>query len=215
MLSHFFKPSETANAQVSTPEYKVFDDLAYETISMTDKYKAEDREKNVVYFSLKKQEESMVVIKDGLLYESDGNTLLNTINSNLSGRYGLYALYAIDHRGVFHVMAKENQQNKHSSLLAGGDVICAGYISVTDGLLKVITNESGHYKPKAINLLNAIDVLKSNGVDPDTFGVEYQCNDVLSRSLRTEKHDSASDFIADYTKKNPSVHEDFRRNFSL
>ena len=50
-------------------------------------------------------------------------------------------------------------QHNHSSLNAGGDVICAGEIEFLNGKITYISNESGHYKPKARQLQNCVNSL--------------------------------------------------------
>lgn len=59
----------------------------------------------------------------------------------------------------------EMSQFNHSSLNAGNDVICAGVIVVEAGVLKSISNESGHYAPSHLNLKECVDVLIADGLD--------------------------------------------------
>ncbi|AQV98965.1 hypothetical protein BJN34_34365 [Cupriavidus necator] len=58
----------------------------------------------------------------------------------------------------------------HSSFNAGNDVICAGTLTVRDGSLRIIDNNSGHYKPTRENLHNCLSVLASEGL---------ACNDAI------------------------------------
>jgi hypothetical protein len=58
----------------------------------------------------------------------------------------------------------------HSSFNAGKDVICAGFCIFQDGQLRWMDNNSGHYKPGVEHLLNALQVLASDGADlSETF----------------------------------------------
>jgi hypothetical protein len=50
-------------------------------------------------------------------------------------------------------------QHNHSSLNAGADVISAGEIEFQNGRIVYISNESGHYKPKAKQLQNCVNSL--------------------------------------------------------
>jgi len=50
-------------------------------------------------------------------------------------------------------------QHNHSSLNAGADVICAGEIEFLNGKITYISNESGHYRPKARQLQNCVNSL--------------------------------------------------------
>jgi hypothetical protein len=53
----------------------------------------------------------------------------------------------------------------HSSFNAGQDVICAGTLTIQNGVLQSIDNNSGHYKPGRTHLFNCIDVLVNENVD--------------------------------------------------
>lgn len=59
----------------------------------------------------------------------------------------------------------EASQFNHSSINAGNEVICAGVIVVEAGVLKSISNESGHYAPSHMNLKECLDMLVSDGLD--------------------------------------------------
>ena len=69
---------------------------------------------------------------------------------------GRHRMYAGHHKvGIFH----------HSSFLAGGDVAGAGELKVVGGVLKAITNKSGHYKPDIYGLHQVLEALQNRGVD--------------------------------------------------
>ncbi|AHX03721.1 hypothetical protein ECHHL_0564 [Ehrlichia chaffeensis str. Heartland] len=53
----------------------------------------------------------------------------------------------------------QGQTYFHSTLAAGMPVICAGLLSVSNGIIHYISNESGHYKPGIGNLYNAVKLL--------------------------------------------------------
>lgn len=66
------------------------------------------------------------------------------------------SIYAGSHEeGYFH----------HSSFLAGKPVSAAGEIEVNNGILKTITDKSGHYRPTAEYTQQAVDGFKSSGID--------------------------------------------------
>jgi hypothetical protein len=56
-------------------------------------------------------------------------------------------------------------QFNHSSLNAGNDVVCAGMMKCSNGIITLISNESGHYQPTATQLANALAVLAEDGAD--------------------------------------------------
>lgn len=56
--------------------------------------------------------------------------------------------------------------SKHSWLSDGGqDVIAAGEIRISNGVVEEITNASGHYVPKPGQGMNYLRILKAQGVD--------------------------------------------------
>ena len=83
-----------------------------------------------------------------------------------SGRNGK-DIYAIDKYGNLMSIADDAQfddgtfksEHRHSSLNAGNRVICAGYISIQQGMVTYIDNKSGHYKPTERDLASAVLVL--------------------------------------------------------
>jgi hypothetical protein len=108
-----------------------------------------------VHFARKDERfrELMLVPMDGLLYLSSGalcNTKWNAYALDLYGNL----LIAKANRSWVH--GQSGAQFNHSTLAAGRDVICAGEIRIEQGLIKYISNESGHYKPTAAQLVNAI-----------------------------------------------------------
>jgi hypothetical protein len=60
----------------------------------------------------------------------------------------------------------------HSSMLSGAPVICAGEFKVAGGMLTEFDNNSGHYKPGTDNLVDAVKVLASLGLNLQTFKVQ-------------------------------------------
>lgn len=53
----------------------------------------------------------------------------------------------------------------HSSLVAGNSVAAAGELEVRNGILMLISDKCGHYKPEIEYLEQAMDVLQFQGVD--------------------------------------------------
>ncbi len=61
----------------------------------------------------------------------------------------------------------------HSSFNDGADVRAAGDMTVKDGQLKAISNESGHYQPGAEHLTAAMEHLDGMGVEVGTSQVDF------------------------------------------
>jgi len=68
----------------------------------------------------------------------------------------------------------------HSSYLAGQSVMCAGTTKIVNGEMTLITNDSGHYRPGAGNLAQAVEALAVVGVRLDKLRVRAfgkpECN---------------------------------------
>ncbi len=76
-------------------------------------------------------------------------------------------LYVIDANGAVYVCGKEEEARKlkHSSLLAGAGVPCAGTIKIKNGQVIWLTGRSGHYRPKVDQLVGVLERLRQYQVD--------------------------------------------------
>lgn len=92
-----------------------------------------------------------------------------SITTNQEGGW----FFVIDPEGRCYTSPGEDTGNKkegwnlfqHSSILSGGAVIYAGYITINNGVITSINNGSGHYRPTDRNTINALKVLEDNNVD--------------------------------------------------
>lgn len=118
----------------------------------------------VVYLNETERAAFKLTIRDGKLYDADGNLFDTSGASTLHSGSGR-AIFVVDQngdmyaadfqvRGVFH----------HSSFLAGGDVAGAGEIEVSNGEIQLITNNSGHYLPTKAMTDQVVSYLESQGV---------------------------------------------------
>jgi hypothetical protein len=82
--------------------------------------------------------------------------------------------YAMDRYGSLFVINQNTpgEQINHSTLNAGKEVICAGMIKIQAGFLKMISNNSGHYKPTQKELYNAVQMLVAERIDLSKTTVE-------------------------------------------
>jgi len=93
---------------------------------------------------------------------------LYNIRDELFDTGGSTIIYAMDGYGMLFagsLDATGQQRYNHSSFLAGKQVICAGSIMVANGVLTMIDNSSGHYKPTRENLWDAIVILHDENAD--------------------------------------------------
>jgi hypothetical protein len=192
---------------VKTRWSKVRKSLLCHSFVMFPKYIDDDKKEGVNYLSPIEQQQSRLVIRNGLIYKHDGVTLLHTVDTRECGEYKVAALYVVDLEGHFYALKKshDTKKIKHSSILAGKSVLSAGYISVAYGKLAYISNASGHYQPTLEALFKTIYLLRKSGVKLDSFEVRY----VSPASLLPIKYITALHFLKDVEypkeKSKPSI----------
>lgn len=153
-----------------------------ETIAMRAKYIGEEaRAGGPVYLTEAERATRKITIKNGLLYDSNGQ-LLNAKD----------ALYVMDKDGNLYAstewkgrsmvpkmidkdgnLVATTRQLQHSSFFAGGDVAGAGTIEVRAGKIVRITRDSGHYKPYRRILDQVVAELGQQGVDTSGTYIDY------------------------------------------
>ncbi|RWA06816.1 hypothetical protein EKO27_g8295 [Xylaria grammica] len=104
----------------------------------------------VTYYTSKQADTLKLHVKDGLLYDVN-NELFDTSESNFGHLNVPSAIFVLstDARSIYASRQHKLYMFHHSSMLAGGDVFSAGEISVEEGVIKWMSNASGHYKPDA------------------------------------------------------------------
>jgi hypothetical protein len=112
----------------------------------------------------------------------DANGKLRDFQDNLVSP-GQPWMYAMDENGSLFAKVPGVEEPgafffNHSSFNAGKDVICAGMLLIDNGVLKVINNESGHYKPSRTHLINCLHALQADGVDLSAcvVGIKHEGN---------------------------------------
>jgi hypothetical protein len=105
---------------------------------------------------------------DYMAIADDKGRLRDSENRLINAREG--NAYAMDEYGNFFQHNAEHRREgfkyfNHSTFNAGKDVICAGTLKIENGILRLITNETGHYKSTRENVANCVDVLYCEGVD--------------------------------------------------
>jgi hypothetical protein len=149
-----------------------FKDLSFEEFVELDRLL--NGQYQVLYLSKLQRVKHMVAIEDGKFYWAvDGSTI------DMSGQAveldlglkagGVEALYACDRYGNLFIVTNNQTdasgkklQVNHSTMLAGNDVLCAGTISIKKGVLRAISNLSGHYAPDTVALTALITQLRDD-----------------------------------------------------
>jgi hypothetical protein len=111
-----------------------------------------------------------------------------------------FAIFVMDKMGKIYSAQHKVGLFHHSSLLAGGEVAGAGEMKVQSGVLKTITNKSGHYRPTAAEMVQVFDELYSRGVN--LHQVDYVHK--VGNSNNKEPWGKAFDFWNRY-KHNPAL----------
>jgi hypothetical protein len=76
------------------------------------------------------------------------------------------AIFVVDDAGnIYASMSHKPGKFHHSSFLAGGNVLTAGELVVEKGVLKLISNKSGHYRPPADSIKTLLGVLNEAGLN--------------------------------------------------
>ncbi len=75
------------------------------------------------------------------------------------------AIFVMSAEGNIHVASHVVGHYHHSSLLAGQPVACAGEIEVANGIVKWLSNKSGHYAPNPNHLLQVLHQLQKKAVN--------------------------------------------------
>ena len=102
---------------------------------------------------------------DGAQFQMNGSTVADDLG--MARDSSLY-LFACDRHGSLFVVrsgafdgAGRTVQLNHSTLCAGREVFCAGTISIKNGQLRGITNNSGHYRPDTDSLTRFLTKLQN------------------------------------------------------
>lgn len=143
----------------------------YSTTPMLAAYVGEEIDPNsiwptaVKYLSATERADCALDFDNGLIKDAQGNAFdtrdAATLHSNVPR-----AIFVMDENGNFYASKYQAVgEFHHSSLVAGGEVAAAGELEVEDGVLKTISDKSGHYRPRLPFTDQAIDQLQQNGVD--------------------------------------------------
>ncbi|MFE7718018.1 hypothetical protein ACFU44_03130 [Nocardia rhizosphaerihabitans] len=153
----------------------------YATTPIQDNFRGEHAPGNpvwggsqVAYLTPDERESYRLTIHDGLLYDARGQ-LLDTSNAHtLWSPGGGRAIFVMDSNGDLycsphHVLGEFH----HSSFLAGEPAAGAGEIDVREGHVRLISDQSSHYRPARQFTEQVVDSLARQGVHVDDLRIEY------------------------------------------
>jgi len=90
--------------------------------------------------------------RDGSLFDTTG--WQNALSDDI-GR----GIYVMSVQGNFYIAEQEMGRRHHSSLLAGGHIACGGELTMLNGRVSYINNNSGHYLPNIKHFLQVLHQL--------------------------------------------------------
>jgi len=130
-------------------------------------------------------------IKNGLLYTDDAaqNPFDTTNMSTVFSKLG-YAIYVMSEEGNLHADTHAIGYRHHSSLLAAANASGAGEMKVEKGVLKWISNKSGHYTPAVQHFVQVLHLLQKKGIDLGGVAVQFH-----TRAAKTP-YATVGDFLA-------------------
>lgn len=146
-------------------------DRPYRTTSLLSEYVGEEDPQNdiwghpVRYLSETERNSFLLTFRAGKVCDGDGNPFDTTAAATLHSGAGR-AIFVMDAHGNFYASKYQAVgEFHHSSLVAGAPVAAAGEVEVRSGVLKAPSDKSGHYRPTRSFTNQAIDQLRTNGVD--------------------------------------------------
>jgi hypothetical protein len=150
-----------------------------------------NKQAKVIFLSKLQRLRYLVAVEDGRFFRAvDGspfNSSNHRVHFDLEGNGTEQCIYACDKHGNLFAMTGEESNYKdsqgglvqinHSTLCAGADVLSAGSISIKDGYLKGLSNNSGHYAPTTNQLQVYLRVFN------ETFGVDLMTVIVFDKAI--------------------------------
>jgi hypothetical protein len=147
------------------------------TTPMLERYSGEDQAENniwpggsaVEYLDKSQRTNLELKVENGKFYDASGKLFDTSGAATLHSDEDGFAIFVMDEEGQIFA-SKRHEQGKfhHSSLVAGAPVAAAGEIVVKNGVLKKLTDRSGHYRPSKVFTDQIVSFLKRQNVNlPD------------------------------------------------
>lgn len=110
----------------------------------------------------------------GKLYTDDArvNAFDTSQLSTFFSKLG-YAIFVLSEDGNLHAANHAIGYKHHSSLLAAANAAGAGEMKVEKGVLKWISNKSGHYTPSTPHFIQTLHLLQKNNVNLGAVQVQF------------------------------------------
>ena len=147
------------------------------TASMLQDYVGEEAGRyfgtKVQYLSEAERQPYLVRIENGVVFDASGSPLDTRRARSAFADGGGRAIFVMDHHGQLY-LSNDHHRGKfhHTSFLAGDSVAAAGEMQIENGVIQLVSDRSGHYKPRWDQVNQIKDRLKQGGVQPDSYTIE-------------------------------------------
>lgn len=141
---------------------------SYSQVNATDA--VGDLENKVNYLSAAEREKYRIFPSNGKFKQislaDNGSLQLADFDTKNNAAHGKEnnAIFVMDPKGSMFAGTTINNVFHHSSFLAGNATIFAGTLSVTNGNLQDLTDNSGHYLPSSIQNIRALSFFRDAGI---------------------------------------------------
>ncbi|MFD6449221.1 hypothetical protein ACFWF3_00450 [Nocardia sp. NPDC060220] len=130
--------------------------------------------KQVAYLTSDEREAYRLTVRDGLLYDTRGQLYDTSSARTLWSPEGGRAIFVMDSGGTLyssphHVLGEFH----HSSFLAGEPAAGAGELDAREGRIRLISDQSSHYRPARRFTEQVVDSLARQGVPVGDLQIEY------------------------------------------
>ncbi len=120
----------------------------------------------VKYLNAQERAQYALTIRDGKLYDASGKLFDTTGGSSVFAGGSGNAIFVMGRDGKLYASLEQQVGHfHHSSLLAGKPVATAGEMAVENGVIKSISNRSGHYMPSEEFTRQGLRKLAHEGLD--------------------------------------------------
>lgn len=151
--------------------------MAYKTLGMLHSMLIKDcTTTGVPYMSEKDRERYRLSSGHGFLFMATGAGLNTSAGMNPQGRF----LFVMDADGEIFAGPQQDVHH-HSAFMSGRPVASAGVMEASNGTLRYINPESGHYSPPKDYFEQVLIELKKRKVNLDQCEVEYTFNATSSQ----------------------------------
>ena len=117
------------------------------------------------------REQFRVYVHGGKLKQPGANEVLelfSTANYRTNFAGDGWSIFVISTDGKLYANNHDDQAGWfHAAFMGGKPVIAAGELYVRNGILYAITPKSGHYKPRATDIINGLKTLSDGGLNLD------------------------------------------------